>query len=90
MKSKWSEIGRWKSPRAALNALIEFKLMSFAAWYGKLEEVPSRTRSGDTSFVVSVAAREGDKPSLSVLEKQYVTELKRNTKRGRTSRRRRR
>jgi len=68
----WLEIGRWTTPANAVNALIGWKLQSVGNWFGKIEELPSRSRASKTSYAVYVTPSPAPKPTLSALEAQYV------------------
>ncbi len=68
----WREIGRYNLPGLAINAAVAYKVTHHANYYGRVEEVPSRSRAGQTSWAVFVKAVDEPKQSLDVLESWYV------------------
>lgn len=71
--NEWHEVGRYTDLSVAVNALIS-RQMSGKQWLMKLEEMPSRSRQGETSFAVFVRERPDDLTSRSLdeLEEMYV------------------
>jgi hypothetical protein len=70
--SEWTEIGRYDMGWRAFNEMTARQMQSAANIAGRIETMPSRSRPGRISYVVSLKADDGPKQSLDFLESQYV------------------
>ena len=70
--SEWTEIGRFDAGWRAFNEMTARQMQSAANIAGRIETMPSRSRPGKISYVVSLKVIDGPKQSLDFLESQYV------------------
>lgn len=70
-ESDWKTICRMEQPQDALNFVNEYQARSLAPSLGRIEEVPSRSRSGRTSYVGQIRWIDGKKQPLDIVEKRY-------------------
>jgi hypothetical protein len=84
------EIGRYDHPARALNAAIAAKMRSPATWRARIEEVPSRSRSGHMSWIALLEPADFPRQTLELLESWYVNpaNARRTTSNRRSSKRR--
>lgn len=64
-ESPWKEMGRYNSAKRAFNELVTMQSMSAARTMGKIEEMASRSRPGQTSFAVFLKYVPGEKVRFS-------------------------